>query len=268
MTQRQRYTFATWNIDQARREESHENTRFDVRWPFILANIASAKPDILCLQELRNLETSAITVPRLLFEVSQLGYDYTHAYYGPDGIAFAQAIFFRREKFFPVSMRLHLLPLADETKPTLSRILLGLQLRCAVSEKLLTVYSTHFGLEEAEKMASAEWMCGYLDCYPEAYLCAGDYNFFDDRDGALHRQRMLTNGREDLAYPLANASGTFMGFEHDEFKQPYEKMSRLDHVFAKGVQYVSNAIAWGDMESVRRREYPSDHLMIVLDFEL
>jgi exonuclease III len=60
------FTFATWNIDQARREEAFPETRFDVRWPSIKAQIAAADADVLCLQELRNLETSEISVPRLL----------------------------------------------------------------------------------------------------------------------------------------------------------------------------------------------------------
>jgi endonuclease/exonuclease/phosphatase family metal-dependent hydrolase len=265
------YSFATWNIDGDVREEKHEETRFDVRWKHILAQIAEAKPDILCLQELRNLETSVMTVPRMLYEISQSGYDYKHAYYGPDHIAFAQAIFFRRDKFFPVKMHLHLLPLADKTQPNRSKIVMGVQLRCIESEKSVTIYNTHFGMNEQEKTLSCDWLRGYLDCVNEPYLCAGDYNFFDDLNGIQQRQSMIIDGsREDLAYPLANASGTFMGYEWNEFKPPFEKMSRLDHVFASShwVKRIGEARVWGDMEQVKQRTYPSDHLMIYFEFTL
>lgn len=262
-TQQERYTFATWNIDQDMREERCEQTKVDVRWPRILEQIKDCRPDILCLQELRNLTTSVVTVPRALYEVSQLGYDYKHAYYGPDRMAFAMAIFFRREKFFPTQLHLQLLPPG--------KIFLGVQLRCITSAKQLTVYSTHFGLDEAEKTRACEYLCDWLDERREAYLCAGDYNFFDDLDGSAQRQRMLHhNLRQDLAHPLSNASGTFMGYESNEFKQPYDKMSRLDHVFAStaSIKRCGEARAWGDMEQVRQRTYPSDHLMIYLEFEL
>jgi endonuclease/exonuclease/phosphatase family metal-dependent hydrolase len=133
------------------------------------------------------------------------------------------------------------------------------------------VYSTHFAINENEKTLSCEWLRGYLDCVNERYLCAGDYNFFDDVDGIKQRRTMIVDGhREDLAYPLANASGTFMGYEWNEFKQPFDKMSRLDHVFVhpRWVKRIGEARAWGDMEQVKQRVYPSDHLMIYLEFVL
>ena len=54
-----------------------------------------------------------------------------------------------------------------------------------------------------------------------------------------------------------------MGFEHDEFKQPFDKMSRLDHIFCCSRIISDNASAFGDMDLVKKRQYPSDHLMIV-----
>ena len=265
------YRFATWNIDQARQEEAFEATRFDVRWPCIKAQIKAYDPDLLCLQELRNLETSAITVPRLLYEMAELGYDYKHAYYGPDQIAFCQAIFFKRDKFFPTAMDLLLLPLADEGKPNMSYMVLSLRLRSLSSGKHLTVCTTHFGVEEEGKYPSACALAEYFDLHPimqGASLCAGDFNFFDDRGGGTQRAVLLA-GLDDLAHPLANASGSFMGYPRDHFRQPYEKMSRLDHIFARGgVKRVGEASAFGDMEQVRARTYPSDHLMIVIEIAL
>jgi len=66
---------------------------------------------------------------------------------------------------------------------------------------------------------------------------------------------------------LLNASGTFMGFERDEFKKPFNAMSRLDHIFSRGVrQEGDGANVFGDLEKVKNRTYPSDHLMITVSF--
>lgn len=260
------FTFATFNIDQARREENYVETMFNNRWPHLKKLIVDANADVLCLQELRNLETSSISVTDLLHEVSKLGYDYKHAYYGPDPIAFALCIFYKRDKFFVSGLDLNLLPLADEKKPNLSRILLSLKLRDLQSGKEFVVNTTHFGLEENEKEASARFVRDYLEGLNQAnlpYLCAGDYNFFDDKDGEKHRSILLSSSC-DIAHPLSNASGTFIGFRHDEFCQPFEKMSRLDHIFTNDkVSLLAPASVFGDLELVKRREYPSDHLMIV-----
>jgi endonuclease/exonuclease/phosphatase family metal-dependent hydrolase len=265
-----KFEFATFNIDQARREEDFEETKFDVRWPRLKKMIQDANVDVLCLQELRNLETSKISVSDLLYQVSQLGYDYKHAYYGPDRSSFAQVIFYKRDKFFITGMDIQLLPL-DEKKPNASRVVLSLKLRAITTGKEFYVCSTHFGFEEHEKDASCRVLKDYLDSFTQKdipYLCAGDFNFFDDKDGGKHRAIMLESSK-DLAYPLSNASGTFMGFKKDANKQPYEKMSRLDHIFVNDKVISTNqARVFGDLELVQKREYPSDHLMIVVNVSI
>jgi endonuclease/exonuclease/phosphatase family metal-dependent hydrolase len=226
-----------------------------------------------------------VRVSDVLFQIAQMGYDYKHAYYGPDSTSFALAIFYKRDKFFVTGLNLHLLPLADKNKPNLSRIVLMVKLRL-LADPLNEFYvgSTHFAIGEEEKEAAAIFLKNELDKITEMgvpFLCAGDFNFFDDRDGAKHRKIMLEGSicmrikdREtypeytqlsDLVFPLSNVSGTFIGFKHDQFNQPFEKMSRLDHIFAnKLVKISKQAYAYGDMELVKKREYPSDHLMIVV----
>lgn len=264
------YKFATWNIDQARREENHEETRFDNRWPAIKRYITDARPDLFTLQELRNLTTSEMTVPRLLYEVSQLGYDYKHAYYGKDEISFALAIFYDRRRFFVRDCRVSILPATPSNSPSVTRIVLSVNLESVKTGRRLWFCATHFGLEEHEKDASVEYLANmfrrFLDVN-ESFFCAGDYNFFDDRDGKKQRA-VLTDVAQDAAFPLTNASGTFMGFAHDEFAQPFDAMSRLDHIFYGGQMKCQPAMAYGDMDLVKQRKYPSDHLMILFDFSL
>jgi len=254
------FTFSTWNIDQARREESHEETKFDKRWPGIKEQIATHLPDILCLQELRNLETSSIKVHDLLHEISSLGYEADHAYYGPEEFSFALATFYKRDKFFLIGKSIEFLPL-NKKKPNESRIVLVLKLKALDSKKEFFICNTHFDLDEDVKHESVIFLIDYLLKVPIPFICAGDYNFFDDKDLGAKRKAMLEHFN-DLAYPLSNASGTFIGFEHDPEHKPFNAMSRLDHGFSLGMKLIGQAKAIGDMKMVETRTYPSDHLMI------
>lgn len=152
----------------------------------------------------------------------------------------------------------------------MTRIVLAVELESVKTGRRFWLCTTHLGLEEQEKDASVAYLASmfrrFLDA-GESFLCTGDYNFFDDRDGKKQRS-VLTNVAQDAAYPLRNASGTFMGFSHDEFARPFDAMSRLDHVFYGGPVECQPAAVYGDMELVKQRQYPSDHLMIVLDFSL
>jgi endonuclease/exonuclease/phosphatase family metal-dependent hydrolase len=258
------FTFSTWNIDQARREEDHEETKFDKRWPGIKDQIATHLPDILCLQELRNLETSSIKVHDLLHEISSLGYEADHAYYGPEKFSFALATFYKRDKFFLIDKSIKLLPL-NKTKPNESRIVLVLKLKALDSKKEFFICNTHFDLDEDVKHESVIFLIDYLLTIHVSkinpFICAGDYNFFDDKDLGAKRNAMLEHFN-DLAYPLSNASGTFIGFKHDKEHKPFNAMSRLDHGFSLGMKRIGQAKAIGDMKMVETRTYPSDHLMI------
>ena len=49
------FRFMTFNIDCARREEEHDETRLDQRFAKIFNVIKKANADIVCLQELRNV---------------------------------------------------------------------------------------------------------------------------------------------------------------------------------------------------------------------
>ena len=263
----------TWNIDQANIEEKYEKTKFDNRWPLILSYIKECNADIICLQELRNLDTSSVKVNDILYNISLLGYDYKHAYYGPDKTSFAQAIFYRREKFFITDIEIHFLPLEDETKPTKTKNILCVTFNHINTDihREFVVCSTHFDFEESVKEKSSYFLRDLIKSDIPGdipFLCAGDYNFFDDRDGIKHRDILLGKPYDihDMIYPLSNASGTFMGYEHNQFKQPFDKMSRLDHVFSQLVFRYKDAFVFGDIELIKKREYPSDHLMIVLDF--
>ncbi len=261
----------TWNINQAKREENYEETRFDNRWPKILEYIKEVKPDVFTLQELRNLETSKIDLPQILFQIAQLGYDHKHAYYNETKFSFALAIFYDREKFFIRNHGSTILPSSSIADKNDSRQLLMVELASVKSKRCFWFATTHLSMIENEKKLAVECLVGLLSQITEtkgSFLCAGDFNFFDDLDGKKHRA-VLENIFPDVAYPLKNASGTFMGYAHDAQAKPFDAMSRLDHIFYGGnTLKFEPATVHGDLKLVENRKYPSDHLMIVLDFEL
>ncbi len=274
------FSFATWNIDQAKREQLHEDTKIENRWPNILAMITQCNPDILSLQELRNLENCPLQVTDILYQISKLGYDYKHAYYGPDSTSFALVTFYKRNLFFLTNVSIDILPRTAQTPKNDTKILLGVTLRSLKTNRKFVVFNTHLAMDEDTKWLSINEISTLiskpsrhtdsngilLTTFERKLLCAGDFNFFDDRDGTEQRNKMLFL-YDDLAYPLLNASGTFMGFERDEFKKPYDAMSRLDHIFSTGVKQVGDgALVFGDLEKVKNRTYPSDHLMITVSF--
>lgn len=273
------FSFVTWNIDQAKREQLNEDTKIENRWPTILAMITQSNPDILCLQELRNLDNCPLQVTDILYQISKLGYDYKHAYYGPASTSFALVTFYKRNLFFLSAVSIDILPQTDETPKDDTKILLGVMLRSLKTGSEFAVFNTHLSMDEDNKWLSIHEVSSLISSrqtFESHYdpnnnpklLCAGDFNFFDDREGTEQRNFLLFL-YTDLAYPLLNASGTFMGFERDEFKKPYDAMSRLDHIFSKGVtQEGDGASVFGDLEKVKNRTYPSDHLMITVSFSL
>lgn len=69
-------------------------------------------------------------------------------------------------------------------------------------------------------------------------------------------------------------SGTFIGFAHDDFKQKFDSMSRLDHIFSpkkNGFKKKRNAqsprLHFYNMDNGDENSYnyPSDHLAILIE---
>jgi endonuclease/exonuclease/phosphatase family metal-dependent hydrolase len=274
--------FATWNLAQAKREEAFEETRFDVRWPCIKQMLKAYDADILCLQELRDLDSSQIKVADLLWQLAkECGYDHKHAFYGPDQFSFALAVLYKRDRFFVQDMRLQVLPqplVLNNQGQYQSKVALMLQFKALETGQQFRVINTQFGLEEQEKTVQSHALGKYLQSIrEEPFLCAGDFNFFDDQQGIQQRRILLEDAwTRDLAFPLENASGTFMGYQHDNSKKDFLSMSRLDHIFSQQsttqrplvFEPQGPAVAWGDMQQVRDRTYPSDHLMITMQLSL
>ena len=268
----------TFNVAAARRDEEHEETKMDVRFGKIFSVIQAADADIVCLQELRTLETSRYGVKDFVTGLMDLGYDVAYEYYTPRKSSFALAIAYRRDKFFPSYLKKYTYHAVSGENPGAESNLIyfGIRFRDVrgPGAPSFWIFSTHLAMEEGRKWEAVNKLKKRFlaDTWTEPFLIAGDYNFFDDRDGGAQRTALLSHGLTDLAHPVSTPdgsvlSGTFIGFDHDEHKCAPEAMSRLDHVFARGIERVGpSATAVGvTLDVLARRTYASDHLAIAID---
>lgn len=284
--------FVTWNVDQARREELEPGYEWDVRAPKVFATlqrVAKHAPiDILCIQEMRNLTTSKMTVDEFVAHVTRLFPNFAAAtsYYNDTQLPFAGAVFYDRLRFGLV--RTERIPYDTETgNPEHVRSHLLVVLREIKTGIELAVVNVHPALHEDHKWKALAALHQVGERYwgkdaEAACIVAGDFNFFDDKDGGAMRDSMLQEWH-DAAYPLMHypstkvMSGTFLGYPHDAFHRPVNAMSRLDHVFLNGmveplpgIGYVALTYTTDDtpVSEESRAQEPSDHLPVRVQLRL
>ncbi len=295
------YRVLQYNVDQAMREEAVEATKWSNRFPRIKKLIDEVDADIVCLQEMRKLPNT-ITVNEFLASFKQ--YLFVVEYRNSSLLSFGQAILYKPEKLYPVKTTKYWL---SDTPHKLSDtwankaggttgfgyIVMGVKFYPVSEEKVihgskpLWVFNTHFGLEEELKTKSCHKLrrivestvtCEDSEGNDEFIVC-GDFNFFPDKDGNNQRS-ILTSKWKDLGQSALTLSGkkvegTFVGYEHDNFKADLKNMvSRLDHVFSstnvKGVNATlyTKTMLDKEPEELTTRDYPSDHLPLVVTIEI
>ncbi len=254
------FKFMTYNIDQAMREERHEDTKWKNRKSRVAALIREVDADIVCLQEFRKLpdnETPEQFLATEFGDTYRFGIDYRN----PSSMSFGQAILWKPDKFYP--MRFEKRWLSDfptnvsdtwSAKPGgttgFGYILTGILFVPVFENRVVRdahpfwVFNTHFGLEEEFKTKSCEKLGQLIrdlssqtsDTAPIEYLLSGDFNLFPDRDAKNQRQ-ILAGYFQDLARGAKTLGGkeiegTFVGYDHDPFKANLDNMvSRLDNIF-------------------------------------
>ena len=261
-----------WNVDQANREENFPETKWDRRTGEVKRLIADNNADIVGLVELRNLATSNETAGQFLTHFKQ--YDSIVRRYCHYKDAFYMALMFKPEKYFAGDVRIH----NYEHTPANDKMVMFVDLQDKATFKWFTIGITHFGIQEEIKTNASRILRNLI--LSQKYPCAvyGDFNFFDDLQGIQQRSYMLEK-LHDLAHPLGfvndpegpmgTTTGTFMGFPHDDHKQSFYKMSRLDHVFATADAFTSDVAISPclndydfDNSAYATYTYPSDHLAI------
>jgi endonuclease/exonuclease/phosphatase family metal-dependent hydrolase len=277
-----------YNVDMCVREEKFEETKWINRKERVIKIINEIDADIVCLQELRNLDGNE-TINQFLSRFTQ--YHYKLEYRNPSTYSFGNAILYKPTKIYPTkTMKNWLSKTPDIVSDSFVNkegdipkgfgfIIMGILFHHVENGKIVVgkepfwVYNTHLGLEEKLKEEQVKSIINILDV--NTMILCGDFNFFPDKDGDKQRL-MLTTHLNDLgkgAKTLQGRSieGTFVGYEHDEFKADLSNMvSRLDNVFASKDVHAESAILYTrtmltpEPEELTSRSTPSDHLPLIV----
>jgi len=282
------FTLLQYNVDQSMREEATSETKWNNRYPRVKKLIDEVNADIVCLQEMRKLPDT-ISVNHFLALFPQ--YSNILEYRNAHPLAFGQAILYKPEKFYPLQTVKRWLSETPNTvseswtsTPSSGYIVVGTQFmpvhdtKVVVNTKPFWVFNVHFGMEEELKTRSCFKLLEITNTIAngDEYIISGDFNFFPDKDGSRQRE-ILTNELKDLgqhAHTLTgkHIEGTFVGYEHDEYKANLNHMiSRLDNVFSTNLVHGYNptlytkTMHYNEPIELTTRDFPSDHLPLVIN---
>lgn len=284
-----------YNVDQAMREEKVPSTKWNVRYPRIQKLINEVGADIVCLQEMRKLPDT-ISVNRFLASFDQ--YSYEIGYRNSNTLSFGQATLYKPEKFYPLqTVKKWLSDTPDMVSDTwavkaggttgFGYLVLCTQFVHVEEGKIISnlppfwVFNVHFGLEEELKTKSCYKLLDIVKnvAKDQEFLVCGDFNFFPDRDGDKQRA-ILTTEFKDLGKGAKTllgkeCKGTFIGYDHDEFKADLKNMvSRLDHIFSSSGVLGENAVLYTktmlevEPPELTTRDTPSDHLPLFITIKV
>jgi exodeoxyribonuclease-3 len=243
---------ASWNVNSLK-----------VRLPHLLDWLGEAKPDVVCLQELK-LEDH--NFPRAEIEAAgyQVAFSGQKTYNGVALLA--------RE---PIGDVLYGNPrFADEQKRLISGTVGDIRVICAYMPNGQAVGSDKYDYKLRWLDALATWLDGEIVAHPKLALC-GDYNIApDDRDvhdpqawagqilcSEAERsafQRLLGLGLEDSFRLFDQPEKTFSWWDYRMLGFPKNLGLRIDHVLLSA-PLARRCIAAGVDRAPRKRERPSDH---------
>lgn len=278
------FDFVSFNVNQAFREEQKkQGFEWDARVGKILELLKEAgngkNLKLMCIQELRNLSTSKMTVDDFVAAVTRIYPSFTAivSYYNDTQFSFAGAIFY--DRFFFRMLRSQQIRYDTERNPEHVRTHQVVVLEEISSGKELTVVNVHMGMDEDHKWKGIDALDREFGAGRSrgSQIIAGDFNLFDDRQGHQMREHLLETW-SDASYPLVHVrnngekvsyKGTFFGYSHDDFHRPLENMAKLDHVLIHKIQKLSYAsfVNLKNAELVRD-EYPSDHCLVLISMML
>lgn len=297
----------TYNTDKSNREEQHINTQWINRMERVKAMIDSHEADIVCLQEMREIE-GAPSDARFLSQFDQ--YRFVIGYRNPSfpspaapkETAFAQATLYNYKKMFPLqSFSKWLSDTPDVPSDTwapnpatargamvlCTQFQLTYQGRIVKNTSPFWVFNVHFELGEEEKTKSCYKLLEIIDSVAKGqpYIVCGDFNFFPPNliptSRGKEQREILTQVMKDLGKDALTPSGrfiegTFVGYEHDKFKADLnEIITRTDHIFgSQTVEKIGEALV--DTRTMRdpepqeltTRDLPSDHLPLIVTVTL
>lgn len=276
------FSFFDYNVDMGMREEKYEHTKWKNRAQKVATLIQSYDPDIICLQELRQIPGYEPSRSFLAKYFPQ--YDYSSFKRNPCTKTFHQVTLWKPEKFFCVEQKCFWLSdtetIVSDTWGTAPCGTVGYGY-IMTATKLQYIYqnngeskivalddgtipcvwicNTHLGQEEYLKTKSCEKILEILrsitNDLKDPFILCGDFNMFPDLDGKKQYQ-IFSDGQLHPVFPYEHLSspnglvvpGTFLGYNHDPFcaREPLVKMSHLDHVFINPIGETFKSInLWG-----------------------
>ena len=243
---------ASWNVNSLK-----------VRLPHLLDWLGDAKPDVVCLQELK-LEDH--NFPRAEIEAAgyQVAFSGQKTYNGVALLA--------REPIGEVVCGNPQFP--DEQKRLISGTVGDIRIVCAYMPNGQAVGSDKYDYKLRWLDALATWLDGEIAAHPKLALC-GDYNIAPgDRDvhdppawagqilcSEAERsafQRLLGLGLEDSFRLFDQPDKTFSWWDYRMLGFPKNLGLRIDHVLLSA-PLARCCIAAGVDRAPRKRERPSDH---------
>ncbi len=249
---------ATWNVNSLK-----------VRLPQVLDWLATAKPDTLCLQELK-LEDRNFP----LAEIEAAGYK---AVFSGQKTYNGVAILARD---LPVDVSVGIPGFADEQKRVIAATIGKVRVISAYFPNGQAVGSEKFAYKLAWLEALTRWLADELRRYP-ALALLGDYNIApDERDAHPDWQEEIhVSAPERDAFRALTALGLTDAFRL--FEQPEKSFSwwdyrmmafrrnfglRIDHILLSA-ELAARCTACSVDKAPRKLERPSDHAPVVADIE-
>lgn len=288
-------TFLQFNVNKGIEGEKNADKYPAYSWnnreDRVIALVEEVNADIVCLQELRELPNTK-PVEEFLFRLTKFGYRYVIQAPNPGSMAFAQVILWKKDKFFMDKMETKWLSSTPDVvsddwneRRKFGHVLVGVRLTPVQGDKVISnakplfVFNTHFSMEEPFKTKAAENIVKMMNSISDNYILAGDFNFFPDPLPGDKQRELITQHLTDCGLGAKSLGGkelkgTFVGIETDAFKAPLPDLnnSRLDHVFCTKNLKVQNCVLYTktmlqpEPEELTSREFPSDHLPLVVTF--
>lgn len=249
---------ATWNVNS-----------LNVRLPHVLDWLASAQPDVLCLQETK-LEDAKFPFGAL----AEAGYQAVHAGQKTyNGVAILS-----KHPLGEVSVNLPNFP--DEQKRVIAATVNGMRIVCAYMPNGQSLDSDKYQYKLAWLAALHDWLQEEMARYPNLALL-GDYNIApedrDVHDPAAWVGQVLVSPQERAAFQQLVALGltdAFCLFEEQEciyswwdYRMAAFRRNlglRIDHILLSPALSSHCTRCWID-KAPRKLERPSDHTPVIAE---
>jgi exodeoxyribonuclease-3 len=252
---------ATWNVNS-----------LNVRLPHVLDWLASAQPDVLCLQETK-LEDAKFPFDAL----AAAGYQAVHAGQKTyNGVAILS-----KHPLTDISINLPTYP--DEQKRVIAATVNGVRIVCAYMPNGQSLESDKYQYKLAWLAGMRDWLKEEMTRHPKLALL-GDYNIApedrDVHDPAAWVDQVLVSAPERAAFKELVGLGltdAFCLFEEQEciFSWWDYRMAafrrnlglRIDHILLSPQLTAACTRCWID-KAPRKLERPSDHTPVIAELAL